>query len=225
MKENSLPLASTGSTATQKSRDAGASIFLFGWFCQLLSPAPPPPPPPPPPPSSRSDKPKQPMISSTHAALGASKSSDHDHLVLERIFRCFDENGDGKISSGELQRCMRAVGEELSCEEAEAAVRSTDWDGDGLIGFEDFVKLVESEGEEEKGRSLRGAFGVYEMEGEGCITPSSLRQALGRLGEARSIEDCSVMIRSFDLNGDGVLSFDEFRIMMLSPTKSDHMYV
>uniref|UniRef100_A0A6V7QRC5 EF-hand domain-containing protein n=1 Tax=Ananas comosus var. bracteatus TaxID=296719 RepID=A0A6V7QRC5_ANACO len=145
-------------------------------FRLALPTAIPAPPPPPPPPSSRSDKPKQPMISSTHAAFGASKSSDHDHLVLERIFRCFDENGDGKISPGELQRCMRAVGEELSCEEAEAAVRSADWDGDGLIGFEDFVKLVESEGEEEKGRSLRGAFGVYEMEGRGA----SRRAASGR---------------------------------------------
>ena len=55
---------------------------------------------------------------------------------------------------------------------------------------------------------------MYEMEGSGCINPTSLKRMLNRLGESKSTEDCKAMIRMFDLNGDGVLSFDEFRIMM-----------
>ncbi|KAJ8499449.1 hypothetical protein OPV22_010001 [Ensete ventricosum] len=134
---------------------------------------------------------------------------------LERVFHYFDENGDGKISPAELQKCMRAAGEELSPEDARSAVESSDSDGDGLLGMEDFVKLVEAEGEEEKGRNLRDAFGMYATEGQGCITPSSLRRMLKRLGESRSVDECARMIQTFDLNGDGVLSFDEFKIMML----------
>ncbi|CAL9780391.1 unnamed protein product [Musa acuminata subsp. burmannicoides] len=110
---------------------------------------------------------------------------------------------------------MRAAGEEISPEDARSAVESSDSDGDGLLGMEDFVKLVEAEGEEEKGRNLRDAFGMYATEGQGCITPSSLRRMLKRLGESRSVEECARMIQTFDLNGDGVLSFDEFKIMML----------
>lgn len=134
---------------------------------------------------------------------------------LERVFQYFDENGDGKISPAELQNCMRAAGEELSAEDAEAVVESTDSDGDGLLGLEDFVKLVDAEEEEEKGRNIRDAFKMYEMEDQGCITPKSLRAMLKRLGESRSIDECRAMIRRFDLNGDGVISLDEFKVMML----------
>ena len=137
--------------------------------------------------------------------------------VLERVFRNFDEDGDGKISPAELSTCMRTIGEELSAEDAEAVVVFMDSDGDGLLGFDDFLKLVEVEveEEEEKGRNLREAFGVYKMEGEDCITPKSLRGTLERLGQSRSVEECKAMIRRFDLDGDGVISFDEFRVMML----------
>lgn len=134
---------------------------------------------------------------------------------FERVFRCFDENGDGKISPLELQSCMRMSGEELPLEDAAVLVESMDSDGDGMLGFDDFIKLVGPEGEEEKGRSLREAFRVYKMDGQECITPTSLKRALGKLGESKTIEECTVMIRRFDINGDGVISFDEFRIMML----------
>ena len=70
-------------------------------------------------------------------------------------------------------------------------------------------------GEEEEERELRKAFGMYEMEGEGCITASSLKRMLSRLGESRELEECQAMIRRFDLDGDGVLSFDEFKVMMM----------
>ncbi|XP_078165824.1 putative calcium-binding protein CML31 [Carex rostrata] len=133
---------------------------------------------------------------------------------LQRIFCYFDENGDGKISPSELQNCMRATGAELSSEEAEEAVRLSDSDGDGELGLEDFVKLVEAEDEHEKDKNLMDAFKMYEMDGRGCITPKSLRRMLRKMGEDRTVEDCTAMIGQFDLNGDGVLSFDEFKIMM-----------
>jgi calcium-binding protein CML len=56
---------------------------------------------------------------------------------------------------------------------------------------------------------------MYEMDGCGYITPKSLRRMLSRLGESKSVDECTTMIAQFDLNGDGVLNFDEFRTMML----------
>nr|KYP32675.1 Putative calcium-binding protein CML19 [Cajanus cajan] len=132
-----------------------------------------------------------------------------------RVFNHFDENGDGKISPSELRQCVEAVGGELSLEEAEAVVELLDSDKDGLVGLDDFVRFAEEGEEEEKVKDLREAFKMYEMEGCGCITPKSLKRMLGRLGECKSIDECKVMIARFDLDGDGVLSFDEFRVMML----------
>ncbi|WJX25572.1 hypothetical protein P8452_14600 [Trifolium repens] len=132
-----------------------------------------------------------------------------------RVFNHFDENGDGKISPSELRQCVEAIGGKMSNEEAEVAVELLDSDGDGLVGLDDFVRFVEGGKEEEKVNDLREAFKMYEMEGFGCITPKSLKRMLGRLGECRSVVECQAMIAKFDIDGDGMLSFDEFRAMML----------
>ncbi|KAM7526322.1 hypothetical protein LguiA_016224 [Lonicera macranthoides] len=134
--------------------------------------------------------------------------------IIERVFTYFDEDGDGKISAAELESCVRTVGGEITPEEAQLAVESSDSDGDGRLGLEDFAKLMEASGEEEKNGELKEAFGMYALEGSECITPNSLKMMLSRLGESTSIDNCKAMIGKFDLNGDGVLNFDEFRIMM-----------
>ncbi|KAK4375855.1 hypothetical protein RND71_006532 [Anisodus tanguticus] len=139
-------------------------------------------------------------------------SSSENSDQLERVFTYFDEDGDGKVSPAELRRCVKAVGGDLTVEEAEMAVRLSDLDGDGMLGLEDFSKLME--GEKNKESELRGAFEMYEMEGSGQITPKSLKRMLSRLGESTSIDNCKAMIQRFDLDGDGVLSFDEFKVMM-----------
>lgn len=187
-------LDSTSLTTHQSSKKPS----LFGRFFTMLSPK----------------NEKNAMVSSPRLPVPSTLFTGSKSGELERVFRYFDENGDGKISPAELQNCLRAAGEELSAEDAEAVVESSDSDGDGLLGLEDFLKLVDAE-EEEKGRSIRDAFQLYEMEGQGCITPNSLRRMLKRLGQSRSIDECRAMIRRFDLNGDGVISLDEFEVMML----------
>jgi calcium-binding protein CML len=63
---------------------------------------------------------------------------------------------------------------------------------------------------------------MYAAEGgdEGArITPASLMRMLDKLLESSTekmeLEECRAMICRFDLNGDGVLSFDEFMVMMM----------
>ncbi|OIT33988.1 PREDICTED: putative calcium-binding protein CML19 [Nicotiana attenuata] len=156
-------------------------------------------------------------ITSDRLSMSNTSSRSNNSSELERVFTYFDENGDGKVSPAELRRCVKAVGGELTVEEAEMAVRLSDSDGDGLLGLEDFTKLMEGmEEERNKESELVGAFGMYEMEESGYITPKSLKRMLSRLGESTSIDNCKAMIQRFDINGDGVLSFDEFKLMMTS---------
>ncbi|KAL0395769.1 UNVERIFIED_CONTAM: putative calcium-binding protein CML23 [Sesamum calycinum] len=131
----------------------------------------------------------------------------------QRVFDHFDSNGDGRICPVELRQCVGSIGGEMTAEEAEAAVVLMDSDGDGFLCLEDFVRIVEGAGEGEAG-DLKAAFKMYEMEGSGWITAKSLRRMLSRLGERRSVEECRNMIARFDMNGDGVLNFDEFKAMM-----------
>ena len=138
---------------------------------------------------------------------------------LEHVLNYFDEDGDGKISPSELRNRLGFMGSsELLLEEAEVAVETLDSDGDGLLGVEDLARLMELGGEEERVKDLRVAFGMYvDLDGSNSsqfITPKSLKRMLSKLGESKSVDDCKIMINHFDLNGDGVLSFEEFRVMM-----------
>ncbi|KAL5226359.1 hypothetical protein ABZP36_014624 [Zizania latifolia] len=131
------------------------------------------------------------------------------------VFSAFDLDADGKISAAELRLCMKAaLGEDMSVEDAEALVSSADADGDGLLDEQEFTKLVQLETGEEGRGGLREVFGMYEMKGEGCITPASLKRMLSKLGSHQDIDECQAMICRFDLDGDGVISFEEFKIMM-----------
>ncbi|RLM60948.1 putative calcium-binding protein CML19 [Panicum miliaceum] len=135
---------------------------------------------------------------------------------FSRVFSAFDRDDDGKISAAELRLCMRAaLGEDVSAEDADDLVASADTDGDGLLSQEEFLKLAQLEAEEEERcRGLKEAFGMYAMKGEGCITPLSLKRMLSKLGSHQETDECKAMICRFDLDGDGVLSFEEFKIMM-----------
>ncbi|CAD6252934.1 unnamed protein product [Miscanthus lutarioriparius] len=140
---------------------------------------------------------------------------------FSRVFSALDRGGDGKLSAAELRLCMKeALGEDVSAEEADRLVVSPDADGDGLLSQEELLGLAlagtaapKEEGGDRR-RVLREAFRMYAIESEGCITPVSLKRMLGSLGSHQDVDECRAMICRFDLDGDGVLSFEEFKIMM-----------
>ncbi|KAI4348296.1 hypothetical protein L6164_009032 [Bauhinia variegata] len=131
----------------------------------------------------------------------------------ERVFNHFDVNNDGRISSSELRQCAKAIGRELSEEEAEVAVECLDADGDGLVGLDDFVRFVEGGEEEERVNDLKEAFRMYEMDGCGCITPKSLKRMLSKL--------VKVLIRRI-LSSIRALAVLVLSVSQTLPSPSDH---
>ncbi|KAI4381175.1 hypothetical protein MLD38_007278 [Melastoma candidum] len=136
---------------------------------------------------------------------------------LREVFRRFDEDGDGKISALEIRSYFASIGEYMSHEEAQGVIDELDSDGDGLVHFDDFVRLMKMDGRDGRGseEDLRRAFEMFEQDkGAGCITPKGLQAMLGRLGEKRTYGECEAMIRAFDIDGNGVLDYNEFHLMM-----------
>ena len=130
----------------------------------------------------------------------------------------FGRDGDGEVSAASklwgLCLCMRTRRTRTWVHSA----ANTGGDG-GPLDEEDELagEQAEAAGEEEDDDErtwLRETFGMYEMEGTGCITPLSLKLVLARLGARRNIAECQAIICRFDMDSDGVLSFNEFRTMM-----------
>ena len=65
--------------------------------------------------------------------------ADADHQAnLERIFKKFDTNGDGRISSSELGDALKTLGS-VSPEEVQRMMREIDTDGDGFISYQEYL--------------------------------------------------------------------------------------
>ncbi|XP_057441988.1 polcalcin Ole e 3 [Lotus japonicus] len=59
----------------------------------------------------------------------------------ERIFKRFDANGDGQISSSELGEALKTLGS-VTAEEVQRMMDEIDIDGDGFISYEEFTSFA-----------------------------------------------------------------------------------
>ncbi|KAK4751931.1 hypothetical protein SAY87_020729 [Trapa incisa] len=59
----------------------------------------------------------------------------------ERVFKRFDANGDGKISSSELGEALRNLGS-VTSDEVQRMMAEIDTDGDGFISYEEFTDFA-----------------------------------------------------------------------------------
>ncbi|KAG9128873.1 hypothetical protein Leryth_009651 [Lithospermum erythrorhizon] len=92
-----------------------------------------------------------------------------------------------------------------------------DVNGDGCVDIDEFGELYQSiMDEKDEEEDMREAFKVFDRNGDGFITVEELKSVLASLGlkQGRTVEDCRKMILKVDVDGDGMVNFNEFRKMM-----------
>ncbi|XP_059309775.1 probable calcium-binding protein CML25 [Lycium ferocissimum] len=141
---------------------------------------------------------------------------------LEQVFKKFDVNGDGKICSSELGSIMASLGNAVTEEELVSMIREVDADGDGFIDLQEFIELNTKDiDSDEVLENLKDAFSVFDMDKNGSISAEELQTVLQSLGEDCSLAECRKMISGVDCDGDGMISFEEFKIMMIKGSRFD----
>nr|GEY38407.1 calmodulin-like protein 3 [Tanacetum cinerariifolium] len=88
---------------------------------------------------------------------------------------------------------------------------------DGFVDMEEFGELYQTIlGERDEEEDMREAFNVFDQNRDGFITVEELRSVLSSLGlrQGRSIEECRLMIKKVDEDGDGMVNYKEFKQMM-----------
>lgn len=121
------------------------------------------------------------------------------------------------ITAAELGVVMRSLGQRPTEVELRNMVHMVDQDGNGTIEFDEFLimmsrKLKDSDGDAE----LREAFRVFDKNGDGFISPTELQHVMTNLGEKLTEEEVDDMIREADVDGDGLVNYDEFVLIIRS---------
>ncbi|KAF7112752.1 hypothetical protein RHSIM_RhsimUnG0195700 [Rhododendron simsii] len=140
-----------------------------------------------------------------------------DSGELRQVFQMFDKNGDQKITREELNGSLENMGIFISDQDLTQMIERVDENGDGCVDYEEFGALYNSimDGRDEGEEDVREAFDVFDKNGDGFIAAEELESVMAALGlERRAVEDCRRMIMKVDGDGDGMVSFDEFKEMM-----------
>ncbi|KAB2084298.1 hypothetical protein ES319_A05G325700v1 [Gossypium barbadense] len=82
------------------------------------------------------------------------------------------------------------------------------------MNFDQFVELNTNGVESEE--VLKDAFSVYDRNGNGWISAEELQEVLKSLGDECSMEECRKMISRVDNDGNGMIDFQEFKVMMVA---------
>uniref|UniRef100_A0A1W7RAW9 Calglandulin n=1 Tax=Hadrurus spadix TaxID=141984 RepID=A0A1W7RAW9_9SCOR len=136
---------------------------------------------------------------------------------LKEAFMLFDKDSDGMITAAELGVVMRSLGQRPTEIELRNMVHIVDQDGNGTIEFDEFLymmskKMKDTDSEEE----LKEAFRVFDKNGDGFISAMELRHVMTNLGEKLTDEEVEDMIKEADLDGDGLVDYDEFVTILTS---------
>ncbi|PWA66190.1 Calcium-binding EF-hand [Artemisia annua] len=109
---------------------------------------------------------------------------------VEKVFKKFDVNGDGKISITELGSILTSLSGSVTPEtELKSVMKEIDTDGDGFIDLNEFVAFHNGSNNGEESKELREAFDLYDEDKNGKISASELHSVMKRLGEKCSLKD------------------------------------
>jgi len=140
--------------------------------------------------------------------------SKEEMQELQAAFKALDTNSDGKLQREELIEGYKKIMGDAEAEElVDKIMASADTDGSGAIDYSEFVTATMNKKKMLSHDKLEAAFNLFDKDGSGFISASEIKQVLG-VGKNISEEIWTEIINEVDLNGDGEISFKEFKGMM-----------
>ena len=143
----------------------------------------------------------------TSGELEKKVMTEEEEAKLWEVFKVFDADASGAISSEELGQVMRSLGQSPNETELRDTIEEVDLDKSGSIDFEEFKMLMVSEQGDRQSR-LKMSFSVFDEDGSGQITKNEMQDVMSPLGVTEP--EIDEIVKEADHDGNALIDFEEF---------------
>ena len=133
--------------------------------------------------------------------------TEEDEAKLWEVFKVFDADASGAISSEELGQVMRSLGQSPNETELRDTIEEVDLDKSGSIDFEEFKMLMVSQQGDRQSR-LKMSFSVFDENGTGQISKNEMQDVMSPLGVTEP--EIDEIVKEADHDGNALIDFEEF---------------
>jgi calcium-dependent protein kinase len=129
---------------------------------------------------------------------------------LRSVFSQFDPFGKGIISKSDFKSSLvNLFGENEAERLTESIFKDVDLDGSGEISYDEFITTIVDSRKVLTNGQLEMAFRMLDKDNSGSISVEEICNVFG--GNSMTWKD---IINEVDINGDGEIDFEEFKLMM-----------
>lgn len=152
----------------------------------------------------------------------AQELDSKDIRDLKKMFKDIDQNGDGMLEVEEIQKLVVQVqksgNKSFDPEQLQMLLTKLDTDKSGKVDWSEFLASMTDRKLYLTEEAMWRAFRKFDLDGDGMITKKELAKVLGDGDDLATVreKDVAEMIKDGDLNGDGEISFDEFKKLMMT---------
>ena len=137
---------------------------------------------------------------------------------IGRLFRIADDNCDRNIDlHNEMPKLMNDIGVILNKTELTELIRLLDKNGDGTCSYDEFLYQMAPPLSEERIKWINKAFDKLDYDGSGQVQIADLQAVhnpktseLVKMGKTTANEIFANLLQSYDQDGDGLITRDEF---------------
>ena len=131
--------------------------------------------------------------------------------ICKKLFKLFDEDGDGKIPNEELGKLMKKYDSDPTSDEINEMLKFVDEDKSGTLELDEFLKVFEKKLlEPDLYEDILDAFKIFDYNSKGVYNEFELEKIMTEYGFKISKEEFIEFLSFAPRNENGDINYEEF---------------